>query len=185
MELNPKGWVHARRLLGASSCPTTRKAVLKAVGTVATAVPTPPFLRTRILAIAWVLVFFCQTAQGATGAELDRLVGTIIQAESSGREKAVGDGGKARGLMQIQEATWKSYSAYPWSDAFDGDKNIQVGRHILEDINERYARRGVDATIAQVVFTYNTGRYAYTELPAWTKRHPNNIYRAIFQQAKP
>ena len=111
-----------------------------------------------------------------TGAELDRLVPVIIAAESSGNPNAVGDGGRSRGLMQIQKATWRSFSKYPWDDAFDPEKNVQVGRRILEAINESYGDR---ATRARIVYTYNTGRYCFGDLPPWTKRHPNDVYRRV------
>lgn len=128
------------------------------------------------------LLFMATSAEARlSGAELDALVPVIITAESSGNPKAVGDGGKARGLMQIQKATWKRFSGYPWDDAFDENKNVQVGQAILERINEEY---GDKATRARVIFTYNTGRYAFGDLPNWTKRHPNNVYRKIFTEAK-
>lgn len=120
-----------------------------------------------------------------TPADLDRLVPLIIAAESSGNPKAVGDNGKARGLMQIQRATWETFSGYPWSDAFDEGKNVQVGRKILEKIAETYEKRmGDRATPAHIVYTYNTGRYAFGPLPNWTKKHPNDIYRRLFNGAK-
>ena len=122
---------------------------------------------------------FITPAWALTGAELDALVPKIIQAESSGRTWAVGDGGHSRGLMQVSKETWKAYSNYSWEEAFDGDKNVQVGRAILEDINEKYGNR---ATVKLVIFSYNTGRFVKDEsdLPAWTLKHPNRIYRRIF-----
>src|SRR3990167_3957563 len=54
------------------------------------------------------MLFLTAQAWALTPGELDALVPTIIAAESSGRAHAVGDCGRARGLMQIQKATWKS-----------------------------------------------------------------------------
>lgn len=111
--------------------------------------------------------------------ELDTLQAKIIQAESSGDPKAIGDHGRARGLMQINAATWRRFSRYPWDDAFDEEKNYQVGRAILEHIAEVYGDR---ATTANVAYTYNVGRYCFGPLPSWTQHHPNKIYREIFNQ---
>jgi len=111
---------------------------------------------------------------------IGQLVPQIIQAESSGNARAVGDHGRARGLMQIQEATWKQYTAEPWSRAFDPDLNVKVGTRILRQIEARYGSR---ATAALVIYSYNTGRFCKGSLPPWTKKHPNRIYRKIFQAA--
>lgn len=133
-------------------------------------------------------VMLTTQAHALTSLELDALVPVIVQAESSGRPDAVGDGGKARGLMQIQEATWKSMSKYPWDDAFDPNKNVQVGRAILEKINQSYmdfltvSIRGVYADKQHILYTYNCGKYRFGELPKWTKNHPNRIYRRIFNE---
>ena len=36
------------------------------------------------------------------------------------------------------------------------------------------------ANEALVVYTYNTGKFCPGDLPGWTKRHPNDTYRGIF-----
>jgi hypothetical protein len=126
------------------------------------------------------LLLFVGPAQAMTGAQLDALCPVIEAAESSNNPHDVGDHGKARGLMQIQKATWESITSWPWDDAFDGSKNVQVGRQVIERINEAYLARGIDPDKAHVVYSYNTGRYAWGALPAWTKNHPNKIYREIF-----
>lgn len=114
-----------------------------------------------------------------TGEQIDKLMTRLIQAESSGNEKAVGDNGKARGLMQIQEPAWKEVSDEPYDNAFLGDHNVQAGRAILERIAERYGNSG---SIPKIAYTYNTGRYAQSSLPSWTQKHPNKIYRDIFNE---
>lgn len=122
------------------------------------------------------LILFVSPAWAVSGAGLDSLTQTIIQAESSGNPLAIGPTGE-RGLMQISEATWEAVSRWPWRDAFDPEKNVQVGRQILEVINQNYDER---ATCARIVYTYNTGRYCFRTIPAWTRKHPNKIYRRIF-----
>ena len=132
------------------------------------------------------IVFYIAPAWALSSAQLDALVPTIIAAESSGNPRAVADGGKARGLMQIQRATWKRFSDYHWDEAFDPLKNIHVGRAVIEYINEEYSQfltdgvPGVFADRQHILYTYNTGRYRFGDLPAWTKKHPNKIYRRIF-----
>lgn len=119
-------------------------------------------------------------AYAMSGAELDALVPIIVQAESSGDPKTVGKGGE-RGLMQISHTTWRLYSALPWSDAFIPEKNVQVGREILEDINNWYKPDGLDDA-KHICYTYNCGLHLYGPMPWKAKHHPNKIYRAIFNE---
>jgi len=126
--------------------------------------------------LAAVLILAAAPAQAAQ-IDVPALVQTIIQAESSGRAHVAGDGGKARGLMQIQRATWERYSTESWDRAFDPATNRAVGERIVRDI---IRRQGAAATPARVVFEYNTGRRPKAVLPAWTLNHPNRIYRTVF-----
>ncbi len=114
---------------------------------------------------------------GISPEDLDRWVQKIILAESSGRAWISGDRGRSRGLMQIQRANWQRYSIESWDRAFDPALNKKVGTTMIEEIVKRYGTR---ANEALVVYTFNTGKYCKGELPEWTRRHPNDIYRAIF-----
>ena len=126
------------------------------------------------------LMVFIGQAWALSGEEIDLLIPTIIMAESSGNPMSVGDNGKSRGLMQIQKSTWKAMSDLPWDAAFDEGSNVQVGRKILEKINEVYLAHGVEADKAHLIYTYNVGRYCWGKLPKWTKNHPNLVYREIY-----
>ncbi len=132
----------------------------------------------------FVLALFTVTSAFAqvSGAQFNTLINDIIQAESSGRAHVVGDGGKARGLMQIQKATWDRHTSYSWDLAFNPVINRQVGELIVKDIIKKYGAR---ATAARVIYTYNTGRFLKSgkALPRWTKKHPNRIYRKYFNAA--
>lgn len=128
----------------------------------------------------FMLLLFITPAWALNSQELDALQLKIIMAESSNNPNAIGDNGKARGLMQIQKYTWSRFTDWPWQDAFDPEKNVQVGRAILEDWNNRLGRF---ADEKHLVYGYNTGRLRFGALPDWTKKHPNKIYREIFNGA--
>ena len=106
---------------------------------------------------------------------IGHLVPQIIMAESSGNPLAIG------GLMQIQKSTWERHTKEPWSKAFDPALNVKVGKRALQAIANRYGKR---ATVARICYSYNVGRYCFGPLPSWTKRHPNKIYRSIFNANK-
>lgn len=145
-------------------------------------------LRDLLVATAFMLLL-CVNANASVN--IDALAQKIIQAESSGRASAVGDGGKARGLMQIQEATWKRHTPRPFSDAFDPALNKAVGMAELKRIVLAYRAKGVEPSEAYVVWAYNTGSLIKRSLPKfdkngnfhkWTWNHPNAIYRAIYRE---
>lgn len=116
-------------------------------------------------------------AAAMAGSEIPSIINTIIQAESSGRPYVIGDGGHARGLMQIQESVWRRYTKASFDLAFDADWNRKIVEAHVRHIIKRYGPR---ASRALVIYTYNTGRFCSGELPGWTKRHPNKIYRNVF-----
>lgn len=145
-------------------------------------------LRDLLIGTAFMLLL-CVNANAAVN--IDALAERIIQAESSGRAHAVGDGGKARGLMQIQEGTWKRHTSRPFSDAFDAELNKSVGISELKRIVRVYRARGVEPSEAYIVWAYNTGSFIKHSLPKydksgkfhkWTWNHPNAIYRAIYRE---
>jgi soluble lytic murein transglycosylase-like protein len=135
----------------------------------------------KIIRTAWVvaagILLFSQPARAMSKAEIPSLIDAIIQAESSGRPTAIGDHGRARGLMQIQECVWQKYTRASFDRAFDADMNRKVGESHVRHIIKRYGPR---ASRALVIYTYNTGRFCKGALPSWTKHHPNMIYRSIF-----
>lgn len=142
----------------------------------------------KSLAAACLCLFFASPAFAAI--DLNLLAEKIVAAESSGNPRAIGDGGKSRGLMQIQEPTWKRHTSLSFDKAFDPELNKRVGTAILEGIVKEYRRRGVEPSAAYVVWTYNTGSFVKRSLPKlnkqgkphpWTINHPNLVYRSIYQ----
>ena len=76
---------------------------------------------------------FAQTPSSYTPQQ-DALLDALIQVESSGRDDAVGDGGKAIGCLQI----WKPY----WIDA---TQYSSIGGSYKDCYKRAYAKRIVDA----------------------------------------
>lgn len=86
----------------------------------------------------------------------------IIEIESSGVPTAVSTA-NARGLMQIQKATWDECVArlgvdWGWCEAFDGKKNIKVGIYYYNTrIPQMLRDYGLQDTIATRIAAYNWG----------------------------
>lgn len=134
----------------------------------------------RFAAAIIFLILLCKPAHAfVSEAEIPAIVNTIVQAESSGRPWLSGDHGKSRGLMQLQKGVWERYTKVSFDRAFDADMNRKIGEAHVRHIIKRYGSR---ASRALVIFTYNTGRFSRGQIPMWTARHRNNIYRAIFRE---
>lgn len=124
-------------------------------------------------------IFLAVAQAELSSEEMDRLIENIILAESSGRPWLAGDHGRSRGLMQIQRAYWQKFTTESWDRAFEPGLNKAIGTSIVKEIARKYGTR---ANRALIVYTYNTGKFCNGELPDWTKRHPNDVYRGIFNE---
>ncbi len=73
------------------------------------------------------------------------LIPVLIQVESHGNDKAVGDDGKALGALQIHAAYWQDGTEslkvdWPYSDAHNREKAIRVARAYLTRYGRHYER---------------------------------------------
>ena len=103
--------------------------------------PTPRWLAR--LRLWWRGLFACLAlslaaadAQAVTPAELDRLIPALVKVESSGNPRAIGDGGKALGALQIwsvvvQDVNRVHGTRYVHADAFDPAKAERICRLYL------------------------------------------------------
>jgi hypothetical protein len=96
-------------------------------------------------------------------AHRDDLVKALIQVESNGNPKAVGDGGKAYGILQIHkimvdEANRIGKTSFTHQDMFDPAKSQKVADIVLTHY-DRHIRRttGKEATAKQLAFIWNGG----------------------------
>lgn len=103
-----------------------------------------------------------------------KVVVAIMKAESSCNPLAVDETGKARGLFQIEEDTWKRFSDLPFSKAFDPHENIKVAIKYLKAAKSKKPK--------VLASWHNAGTRRWWKLAKkWTTKHPNKIYRKIYQ----
>lgn len=142
------------------------------------------------LALAAIFLMMAGPAHAFSDAQIPSIVQKIILAESSGNPRAVGDHGKSRGLMQIQEGTWRRHTTESWSRAFEPALNIEVGTAEIKQIIRTYRARGIEPNAAHIIWAYNTGTFIKHFIPKtlkgrphpWTVAHPNAIYRSIYRE---
>jgi len=125
--------------------------------------------------ISLLMLLSCATAHAEINVQ--SLVNTIIRAESSGRPHIVGDGGKARGLMQLQKCTWVEHTKEPWSKAFDPKLNREVGTRRVLQIIKKYKT----SDPAYVAYRYNCGDYTKLSFSDWKRKQRNDAYRSLYQ----
>jgi len=77
--------------------------------------------RSRLFAL--ILAAAASTAS-AKSADVSALLAAIRQVESAGNDRAVGDGGKSRGPVQIQRAYWREAVAGTDAAAWDYDRGV-------------------------------------------------------------
>lgn len=80
--------------------------------------------------------------------------------ESGFNPRAIGDGGKARGLGQFWEATWKDVMGTDWDEAFDPERAIEAmakyDRWLCDVIEAKTELRGKES-LAWALRAYNWG----------------------------
>lgn len=97
----------------------------------------------------------------------DRLVKALVKVESNGNAKAIGDGGKAYGILQIHEITVKEANRiagtnYTHEDMFDPVKSHEVANIVLTHYDRHIHRStGKPATAKQLAFIWNGGGAAW------------------------
>ena len=88
----------------------------------------------------------------------------MIYQESAGDPRAVGDGGKSLGLMQLQEGAWIDSgislmgASYNKENAFNPDLNISAGIGYINFID-----RKLDKDDDAIIMSYNIGIGNYTK----------------------
>jgi hypothetical protein len=108
-----------------------------------------------LLILAAVTVSRYAPCPAITPAELDRLIPALIQVESGGEYRAVGDHGKAVGILQIhaeyvQDVNRIAGTHYTLRDRLDRQKSIDMTRIYL-------AHYGKGKTIEQTARVHNGG----------------------------
>lgn len=88
------------------------------------------------LLILSTFLYSCTPCPAITPAQLDRLIPALIEVESNGVVEAVGDGGKAYGILQIHKAYLAdgnrfAGTTYTHAEMFDPDKSIEIVRAYL------------------------------------------------------
>ena len=108
---------------------------------------------------------------------------SVIHAESRGKVRAVGDGGKARGLTQIWSTTAAQYGDVSPQELLEPATNIDYSFRHFHSLLKRY--RG---NIALTLYAWNRGSgkvdrlISYGESPA--NGYGRKVYRAALEEAR-
>ena len=133
--------------------------------------PTPRWLaRLRLwlrglLAVLAISLAPAASASSAQPLDVDRLIPALIYVESSGNPRAVGDGGKALGILQVWQGVVTDVNRrhgtfYRHQDAFDPAKARQICRLYLSMYCTR-SRLGREPTMEDAARIWNGGPNGY------------------------
>ena len=110
-----------------------------------------------------ILIILALLATSAKAQNVESLINALVKVESNGRANAVGDQGKAFGILQIhsimvREANRLGHTNYVHQDMFNASKS----RHVAKTVLESYARQiqaktGRPATLKELSFIWNGG----------------------------
>lgn len=135
----------------------------------------------KFLIIAMMVMCFniVSVAQQSISDRINALIPILITVESNGREKVVGDSGKAKGVLQIHEIYVKDVNriyktAFSHDDTFDRNKAIIITRLYLTHYGKCYEQKtGNTATFEVLSRIHNGGPIGY--LKKSTDKHWNKI----------
>lgn len=91
-----------------------------------------------IMMVVCLMIGMCVEGKG--------LIEKLIQVESSGNNSAIGDGGKAKGCLQIWDCVLKDVNRiykkkYSRQDCFDREKSVEICRLYLMHYGKAYEKK--------------------------------------------
>lgn len=99
----------------------------------------------------------------------------IAMAESGVDKYAIGKLGE-RGLMQISRTTWEELTDLPYSMAYDGATNLQVGGKLVAQIEEKFHTTNP----AYIAYRWNCGINSEITFSDWKRLNKNKVYRSLY-----
>jgi len=106
------------------------------------------------------------------GADVNRLVEALVRVESNGKANAVGDRGKAVGVLQIhdimvQEANRLAQTRYSHQDMFNPTAARDVAKIVLNHYSKTIQKTtGREATEQELAYIWNGGAGAWRRADA-------------------
>lgn len=133
----------------------------------------------RLMTVLILLHTLLVTAGGATHTVSRSLLDAIEQVESSRNVKAVGDGGKAVGCMQIHTAVVDDVNriygkSYKYSDRTDRTKSREIAKLYLAHWGKHYTKKtGLKPTDQVLARIWNGGP------SGWSNRNTVNYWQRV------
>ncbi len=68
--------------------------------------------------------------------DINLIIKGLIKCESGGNEKAIGDNGKAKGILQFHQGTFDKFGSFynlPHDNIWDKDQQIAIAKRMIEN----------------------------------------------------
>ena len=112
-------------------------------------------------------LFLAMVFPAIASTSVDRLIERLVRVESNGNAAAIGDGGKAFGILQIhaitvQEANRVAKTRYTHADMMNATKSREVARIVLNYYSKHIQKTtGRPALDKELAFIWNGGGAAW------------------------
>lgn len=120
-----------------------------------------------MMKLRYVRLFLALVCPAAASTNVDQLIERLVQVESRGNPAAIGDNGKAFGILQIhaitvQEANRLSQTRYTHADMMNATKSREVAQIVLNHYAKHIQKTtGRPATDKELAFIWNGGAAAW------------------------
>lgn len=136
------------------------------------------------------IIITIATISVAQGSKHDQLIDALIAVESRGNANAIGDGGKAFGMLQIhavmvQDANRIAKTTYTHDDMFEPAKARAVANIIISHYARHIERTtGTRATDEQLARIWNGGGSAWKPQAAAKEANLQRYWRKVSKEIK-
>jgi soluble lytic murein transglycosylase-like protein len=136
-----------------------------------------------------ILIAFLPCFVSAQKASMADLIEALIIVESNGNSKAIGDNGKAYGILQIhsvmvQDANRISGRSFSHKDAFDPIKSKVIAAIILRHYKRHIERTKGICTLKDLARVWNGGGSAWKYQNASKEKNLENYWNKVLTQLK-
>ena len=142
--------------------------------------------------VKYILAILALTAIPASAQNIEGLITALVKTESNGNAAAIGDRGKALGILQIHKVMVDDFNritgkSYKHSDMFDKAKSLETARTVLSFYSKYIeTTTGRKATQKELAFVWNGGGSSWRRVASsqsdtkqknletyWNKVHKN------------
>lgn len=144
-------------------------------------------LFTLYFVFAFALLAFVEVS--AREISLDNVISILEKVESNGNPQAIGDNGKAYGILQIhsimvEDANRIAGTNYKHKDCFNPDISREIARIVLTHYGKQVQKHKGNATIKDLARIWNGGANAWKPCKPSKEKNLENYWKKVYKEYK-